>query len=617
MTEMTAVLCGNPNVGKSTVFNALTGLHQHTGNWAGKTVESAKGTVRDEEGFWTLIDLPGAYSLQNGSPDERVTADYLLHGSYDVAIVVCDATCLARSLVLAMQVARLCSRTVVCINLMDEARRQGIGIDLTELEKELGLPVVGVSARNGQGIRQLKRQVRKAACNSRAEENATLVAESLADTEADIADDHRKADVMAEKCLLIDEGNKVKERNLHIDQWLCNPVSGIPIMLALLLLLFYLTMFGANAPSEWLSKVLFSFENTLSRWFAQWNAPAWLTGAVVHGMYRTLAWVVAVMLPPMAIFFPLFTLLEDLGYLPRIAFNMDRCFHGCHACGKQALCICMGLGCNAVGVTGCRIIQSPRERMIAILTNALTPCNGRLPFLMTLISAFLVTVGGGWGSVLSASALVGMLALSVGMTLLLSLGLSKTVLKGMSSAYVLELPPFRAPKTGQVILRSVLDRTLYVLMRAVSVAAPAGLLLWCLGYVQIHDLSLLQHASNFLDPLGHLLGMDGVILLAFVLGLPANEIVLPIILMIYLSQNQLMEPMQVTTLRTVLMTHGWTAATALCTALFSMFHWPCGTTILTIYKETKRMGWTLLAILLPTLVGMAACFLVATIAGFF
>ena len=567
MKEIRAVLCGNPNVGKSTVFNALTGLKQHTGNWAGKTVESAMGTVKDSRGGWTLIDLPGAYSLLNGSPDEQVTADYLLTGEYDIAIVVCDATCLNRSMVLALQVSRICRRTLVCINLLDEAGRQGIAIDLNKLEEQLGLPVIGVAARNGQGIQQLKEKVHQMVnSDGRAEQAAvsapfsealatvletmavpvmpqtvetsdhyttekqrlmvlrmlsdtdekhTTVHESINQWKATVAKaDYQRAEEMASCCVTFSKANKAKARKFVVDQWLCSPVIGFVVMLFLLTGIFYLTMFGANAPSEWLSRALFGLEGTLADWFGKWGSPVWLTNAIVHGMYRTLAWVVAVMLPPMAIFFPLFTLLEDLGYLPRIAFNMDRCFHCCHACGKQALCMCMGLGCNAVGVTGCRIIQSPRERMIAILTNVLTPCNGRLPLLMTLISAFLVTMGSRGGTILAAIVLVAFLVLSVLATLALSGVLSKTVLRGMDSAYVLELPPYRMPKTGQVILRSVLDRTVAVLMRAVSVAAPAGLLLWFLGYVSIGDTSLLRQAAQWLDPMGRAIGMDGVILLA-------------------------------------------------------------------------------------------------------
>lgn len=683
MKRIKAVLCGNPNVGKSTVFNALTGLKQHTGNWAGKTVDSAMGVVRDQEREWELIDLPGAYSLLNGSPDEMVTADYLLMRDYDVAVIVCDATCLSRSMVLALQVISICRKAVVCINMMDEAAKEGIIVDTNTLEQRIGVPVIGISARKGQGIHRLKEAVRccvskqglgvpccenkenqamdeilqplksilpnpgdeetyppaknrllslrlllsgqaaeaYAEMHPAAKETIIAIRKQVLSEETVIRNwigqaierDYQEADALVAQCIRKGGTSQYTQRRLRIDKMLCSPWTGIPLMFLLLVVLFYLTMYGANAPSEWLSSVLFGFEDTLCQWFRHMSVSEWLIDAFVHGMYRTVAWVVAVMLPPMAIFFPLFTLLEDLGYLPRIAFNMDRCFHCCHTCGKQVLCMCMGLGCNAVGVTGCRIIQSPRERMIAILTNAITPCNGRLPFLMTLITTFLITAGTGWGSVLSAVVLAGFLLLSVLVTLTLSWGLSKTILKGVESTFVLELPPFRKPKTVQIIIRSIIDRTATVLLRAVSVAAPAGLLLWLFGYISFNGVSLLQYAARFLNPVGHLLGMDGVILLAFVLGLPANEIVLPIALMIYLAQNQLTEPMQSTTLRMVLEQNGWTWITALCTAMFSMFHWPCSTTILTVYKETKQLKWTVLAIVLPTVAGILVCMLTGMI----
>lgn len=686
MSAWRVALCGNPNVGKSTVFNALTGLRQHTGNWAGKTVETARGRVRGSGGGWTLTDLPGAYSLLSGSPEEIVASDCLTFESLSAVIVVCDATCLERNLNLALQVAEACPRMVLCVNMMDEARSREIGVNLTLLEHLLGLPVVGVTARRRQGLEELKRRVETVCENSpirrqtshlhypepveRALEalskqiRQSVPAVRAAGTErfaalrallsgdgfltrlmaqADVAArDALRSAVQGQKSALertgfseerlsaavISEGyhaagelcsrvvfhpaQSAKERRqLRLDRLLSSKRTGIPIMLCMLGLVLYLTISGANIPSAWLSETLNAFEPKLNSFLLGLGAPDWLCGLLVSGMYRVTSWVVSVMLPPMAIFFPLFTLLEDLGFLPRVAFNLDRCFQRCRACGKQALCMCMGLGCNAVGVMGCRIIQSPRERLIAILTNALVPCNGRFPTLIALISMFFFFAGGAVGSLMGALVLLLLIVLCVLVTLACSHLLSATVLKGIPSAFALELPPFRRPKVGEVLVRSVLDRTLFVLGRAVKVAAPAGLLIWLLANLRVGDTQLLQLLAGALDPLGRFLGMDGVILLAFILGFPANEIVLPIMLMTYLSQGTLVEMQGLETLRALLVSNGWTLWTAACVALFSLFHWPCSTTTLTVYRETGSLKWTAVAVLLPTMAGVVLCAAVA------
>ncbi|MBQ8599872.1 MAG: ferrous iron transport protein B [Clostridia bacterium] len=678
-------LAGNPNVGKSTVFNALTGMHQHTGNWPGKTVALAQGVFSTAAHRYDLVDLPGTYSLMAHSAEEEVARNYLCFEEPDAAVVVCDATCLERNLNLVLQTMELCPKVLVCINLMDEAKRKGICIDSAELSKRLGVPVVETVAQKKKSLKTLCERLDRMMessppCSYQVrydhplEEAAELLTPVLADRlqtslnprwlalrllegeetllaelnryfERDLLADQviscaletartrlAEAGISAEELkdrlvgsvvtaaeelcrgvvLVQQEGYRCLDRKL--DRVLTGRRYGYLVMIGLLAAVLWLTITGANYPSSLLSDALLWVEERLNGLLVYWQAPEWLIGALVQGAFRVLSWVVAVMLPPMAIFFPLFTLLEDAGYLPRIAYNLDKPFQKCRACGKQALTMCMGFGCNAVGVTGCRIIDSPRERMIAILTNSFVPCNGRFPTLITLITVFFVGVQSGTlGSVWSAILLTGIILLGILATFGVSRLLSATLLKGTPSSFTLELPPYRKPQVGKVLIRSILDRTLFVLGRAAAVAAPAGLILWLLANITVGELSLLAHIAAFLDPFGKLLGMDGAILIAFVLGFPANEIVLPIILMIYLSRGTLSEAGSLLEIREILVANGWTSVTALCTMLFSLFHWPCSTTLLTVRKETGSWGWTAAAALLPTLLGMAVCFIIATL----
>ncbi|MGI6449464.1 MAG: nucleoside recognition domain-containing protein [Desulfitobacteriia bacterium] len=401
---------------------------------------------------------------------------------------------------------------------------------------------------------------------------------------------------------------------LKADNILTSKFLGYPIMLLLLALIFWITINGANEPSHLLSLLLFSFQDILTDWFMALSLPDWLHGVVVLGLYRSLAWVVSVMLPPMAIFFPLFTLLEDLGYLPRVAFNLDHLFKKANACGKQSLTMCMGFGCNAAAIVSCRIIDSPRERLIAILTNNYVPCNGRFPTLIALGTIFGAgAFSQGYQSLAIAAIITALILIGVGATFALSWLLSHTILKGEASTMVLELPPYRRPKVGSIIYRSILDRTIFVLRRAVIVAAPAGALTWALGNIYIGELSLISHAARALQPLAGAIGLDGFILMAFILGLPANEIVLPILIMSYMSTGYMLEFDSLFELRNLLVDNGWTWLTAVNTMLFSLLHWPCGTTLLTVLKETGSKKWTLLAFMIPTALAFTVCFLVAQI----
>ncbi len=680
-------LAGNPNVGKSTVFNALTGLKQHTGNWPGKTVTNAQGRYVHKGESFIMVDLPGTYSLMANSAEEEAARDFICFGDPDAVVVVTDATCLERNLNLVLQTLEITDKVVVCVNLLDEAKRKKIHIDLQALSAALRVPVIGTSARSGKGLNELMdavydvshadsgtqplripydESVERAAALTEPE-LARLLAERLnsrwtalklldADPTLmnavqqylgfDLLSDERVAERTAEARLLLAEQGidadrlrdlivsrivkhaekicaeavrlenvKYNQSDRRIDKVLTSRVFGLPIMLALLGVIFWLTISGANVPSRLLSDGFFWLEDQLTALFHWLGASDWLHGVIVLGIYRTLAWVVSVMLPPMAIFFPLFTLLEDLGYLPRIAFNLDKYFKRACACGKQALTMCMGFGCNAAGVVGCRIIESPRERLIATITNNFVPCNGRFPTLIAIITMFFTAVvAGPFQSVFSALLLVAVILFGILMTLFVSRLLSKTMLKGVPSSFTLELPPYRKPQIGKIIVRSILDRTLFVLGRAVSVAAPAGLIIWCLANITVGDASLLAHCAAFFDPFARLIGLDGFILMAFILGFPANEIVVPIIIMSYMATGSIAELDSLDQLRGLLVSHGWTWLTAVCMMLFSLMHWPCGTTCWTIKKETQSWKWTAVSFLVPTVCGVAVCFVVANVA---
>ena len=587
-------LVGNPNVGKSTIFNALTGLRQKTANWAGVTVSSASGAFSLKGIRFTADDLPGIYSLNVRSAEEAVTREALLTKPYDYLLFICDATCIERGLALLAQAAELIGKSqfLLCVNLCDEAERKGISIDFSGLEEELGIPVIPASARKKHGLDLLLARLSQL--------------EDASGSSAEKAPKFFIPGELAARRVRYSNQN-YRKREERLDRFLTGRITGGLTMLLLLTAVFWLTMTGANYPSALLYDWLFSFEEILSRTAETLHAPWWLSGVLIDGVYRVTAWIVSVMLPPMAIFFPLFTLLEDSGYLPRVAFNMDSAFKKCRACGKQCLTMAMGLGCNAAGVTGCRIIDSPRERLIAILTNSLVPCNGRFPLLTAMISLFMARRA---GSLFSALLLTGFILLSFGMSFFASWLLSHTVLKGVPSFFTLELPPYRRPQAGKVLVRSLLDRTIFVLGRAVTAAAPAGLLIWLLANITIGGTSLLSLLAGFLDPAGRLLGLDGVILMAFLLGFPANEIVLPIILMAYLETGTLVSMEDSASLYNLLTAHGWTVKTAVCMAVFSLFHWPCATTCLTIKKETGSLKWTAVSILLPAAAGCILCMMI-------
>ncbi|XZL29770.1 ferrous iron transport protein B [Clostridium perfringens] len=674
--DYVVALAGNPNVGKSTVFNALTGLNQHTGNWPGKTVAKAEGYYEFKDSTIKIVDLPGTYSLLSNSEEEEIARDYICFNDPDIVVVVADATSLERNLNLFIQISEITEKAILCVNLTDEAEKNNIKIDLDLLSKELNANLVSSSARNGVGIEELKEAIFKEITLKNPKKNAinydspiekaieeievildeTLevpkrkkrwialrilegntsilkslynkynIQEKYINMISKIKDELNKnyKDELVEDIIIksiIKEaeriGNKVvkggeeyTDTQRKIDKILVSKSTGIPIMIMTLLVVLWITITLANYPSEMLANMFAHGEIYIRDFFSGLNLPSWISGILIDGIYVTLAWVISVMLPPMAIFFPMFTLLEDLGYLPRIAFNLDKCFKKCCACGKQALTMCMGLGCNAAGIIGCRIINSPRERIIAILTNAFMPCNGRFPMLISIAAIFIGGISVGIKeSFISALTVTVVIILGVLMTLLVSKILSKTILKGMPSNFILELPPYRKPQVGKVIVRSIFDRTLYVLGRAIAIAAPAGAVIWIFSNIMIGDASLLTICANYLSPLANAIGVDGYILMAFILGLPANEIVMPIIIMSYLRATTMLELDNLYELKELLVANGWTILTAINVMILCLMHYPCGTTLWTIKKETKSFKWTALSFLIPTVAGIVICFI--------
>lgn len=641
-------LIGNPNVGKSTLFNELTGLHQHTGNWTGKTVGSMIGYSKYKNREFEFYDLPGTYSLIPHSEEERVTSDFILSKKYDVALVVCDPMCLERNLNLVIQTLEVSEKVVVCINLLDEAKKNKISIDIKKLSTHLGVKVVGISAREKIGVDNLLESLLnvqnhnfKLKYNEKLEDSIkiineytkskfesikTIIENSNYDLmlqidqinkyliENNINFNDKVMHTITKKCEEINNDVVKKEcitKKIDLDKILTNKLTGIPIMIIMLMIIFWISIVGATYPSDFLFDIFEKIGENLKNFCININISKFIYLPLFDGVYKVLTWVIAVMLPPMAIFFPLFTILEDFGILPRIAFNLDGYFEKNGSSGKQALTMCMGIGCNAVGVTGARIIDSKRERLIAILTNSFIPCNGRFPTLIAIFTMFFsVTNNTILNTTINVLLLTLVILLSVLMTFFVSKILSKILLKGKNSFFILELPPYRKPQIGKILVRSLVDRTFKILFRSIIVSAPVGIIIWFLTNITIGELNLLNHVANFLDPIGILIGLDGMILASFLIGVPANEIVMPILLMGYMSSNVMISINNLEMIKELFIDNGWNVITILCMVVFIIFHFPCSTTLITIYKETKNIFYTVLSFVIPLFIGMTLCLLI-------
>lgn len=686
--DYTIALAGNPNTGKSTIFNALTGLKQHTGNWPGKTVERAEGAFAYNQKSFKIVDLPGTYSLLSTSEDEEIARDFILFGQPDVTLIVADATRIERNMNLILQILEITDKAVLCANLMDEAKRNGIDLDVNGLSRRLGIPVVGASARSGKGMDDLLKTLLDVASGEivcrpnrinsikptvdlKLQQLTALIAKfhperpnkrwlalRLLEEDKEVGEmifrDLSDSDVIELKSLItrlkLELGDDLHDQltealyaeagkicsevvvqknkrgrtplDIKIDRIVTSKIWGFPIMLVMLAIVLWITIVGSNYPSEWLSDSLVGYLHPrLKTWLD--FLPKWLNGFLVDGIYLTTAWVVSVMLPPMAIFFPLFTLLEDFGFLPRVAFNLDELFRRAGAHGKQALTMTMGFGCNAAAVINTRIIDSPRERMIAILTNNFSLCNGRWPTQILLATIFLAPLAPAYMSgFVGVGAVVAIALLGIAFMFFFSWVLSRTMLRGQVSSFNLELPPYRPPQFWQTIYKSVVDRTLVVLWRAVVFAAPAGALIWLSCNINIGSMSIAAHLIDILEGPGWLMGLNGVILLAYILAIPANEIVIPTILMLTVmttgiaggaGDGVMFDANSPAEAAELFRAGGWTLLTGINLMLFCLLHNPCSTTLYNIYKETKSAKWTVVSALLPLLTGVAVTIIVAAI----
>lgn len=701
--DILVALAGNPNTGKSTVFNAFTGLRQHTGNWPGKTVTRMEGSFAHRGKRVKVVDLPGTYSLQAASVDEEIARDFVLFGRPDVVVVVVDATRLERNLNLVLQVLEITDRVVVALNLVDEAERHGIEIDADRLSRSLGVPVVPTVARDGRGIDELLDrvidlsegrietkphriveypEVIEAALSELVTglegifprlDNARWVALRLLSGDEGVVEGVRSGQIgghevepgtlgddpgvlealvrraevlraglpsefddllmeriyteahqLAEDATVRRTGLRGLDFDRILDRILTSKWTGFPVMLLLLMVVFWITISGSNYPSELLSVLLIGKVHPFLLGLGDsLHFPWWLSGFLFDGVYLGTAWVVSVMLPPMAIFFPLFTLLEDFGYLPRVAFNLDAAFKRVGAHGKQALTMAMGFGCNVAGVVATRVIDSPRERLVAILTNNFSLCNGRWPTQILIATIFLgALVPAHLAGIVAASAVVGIALLGILFMFLTSWLLTRTILRGEASTFSLELPPYRPPRVLQTLYTSLIDRTLIVLWRAVIFAIPAGAAIWLISNIEFGGASLAEHLIRGLHPFGVLVGLNGVILLAYIVAIPANEVVIPTILMLTVLSTGLVdgagagvlfEPESAAEIEGLLAAGGWTLLTGVSVMLFSLLHNPCSTTLFTIYKETGSRRWTAVAALMPLALGFLVCFVVAQV----